>query len=74
MSFLVAAVFILLSTVYLVIPVRKYACEKQRRAYEEEYRLFKLRSVRRHYDALRDMSYSEIEKKYDLDSIYNRIR
>ena len=73
MTILLWGMFAILTTSVLLLPARRFVVERDREKFRDEYRLFKLRAVKQRYPVLRNLTYSEIEELFDLDSIYDKI-
>ena len=72
MELIFASIAVLIAADFL-LPLRRQRRARASAEFEESYRLFKLKVVRQYYDCLSELSYSEIEKNYDVDEAYHRI-
>ena len=61
------------SLYYVVMPVVHYNRCIARREWEDEYRLVKLRAIKKYYTSMSLLTYREIEENFDVDSAYDNI-
>jgi hypothetical protein len=73
MVFLIFALALIFSIQFVYFPLLRYQEAKNRQAFAETYRAFKMRRVRRHYQFLSHLSPMEIEEDYNLDRAYHTI-
>ena len=57
----------------VALPMRSAQRARAIKQWDEDYRWVKLRAVKRHYPALRELPDEVIFRKYDLDSWYHSI-
>lgn len=62
-----------LSFFFIWRPYQQYCRQESERRFAIKYKNFKLIAVRRYYPTLQQLSFSEIEEKYNLDLIYQNI-
>lgn len=65
---------------FVAIPVSSYVASRSSEEYRETHRRLKLRAVRKYHWAFREhsplrrLSDREIERRFDLDALYNQLR
>jgi hypothetical protein len=57
----------------IFVPIREARREKARRAFDETYRAFQLYYVKKHYPEVKDLSYEQLKRQYDISAAYNSL-
>ena len=70
---ILSSLTIILSVIYILIPYRRFLAERKHLNFHRKYREVKLWAVKKYYPSLRALSFDEIERRYDLNSIYDAI-
>lgn len=73
MTIFLLALSALLAYATIFIPLRDARRIKARKAFDDAYLAFQLYYVKKHYPEVRDLSFEELKKSYDIRSAYNSL-
>lgn len=73
MLIIVTTVTLLLSLLYVVMPVRRYQKEKAQREFDEAYKDFQIKTIKRYYSILDGLPGEEIEERFDIHRAYDSV-
>jgi hypothetical protein len=70
---IISLLTLILSYFYIYIPFRKYQEQKYLHSFHEKYRAIQLWSAQKYYDSIQNLSFEEIDKKFDTNRIYHNM-
>ena len=73
MTIFLLALSILLAYATILVPMRQAKRVKERVAFDETYRAFQLYYVKKHYPEVKDLSYEQLKRQYDVSAAYNSL-
>lgn len=73
MTIFLLALSILMAYATILVPIREARRERARIAFDETYRAFQLYYVKKHYPEVKDLSYEQLKRQYDVSAAYNSL-